>query len=184
MSIFSLVFSSIPQLFSIINAAPTIKQLLDAMSNPTELIAAAKKLVPSIIPIVEIFAEQLFPKVAPELRIAAGIMAAYDPNKNKWLQQGLNVILDDQDDIAVDGIYGPATRAAVEKAQAKLGLKVDGWAGPITSTAIQLALNAIFGDAGNAKKVDASTAVIRAPNVTADLPAPVPASAARPVGKP
>lgn len=177
MSIFSLVFSSAPQLFSLINAAPVIKQLLDAMSNPTEIGSAVKKLVPSIIPIIESFAEQLFPKVAPELRIAAGIMAAYDPNKTKWLQQALNTVLDDKDDIAVDGIYGPNTRTAVEKVQDKLGLKIDGWAGPITSTAIQFALNKIFGDS-SAAKVDATTAVIRAPNVTAELPAPVPASAA------
>lgn len=40
----------------------------------------------------------------------------------------------------VDGLYGPMTRTAVERLQAKLGLKVDGWAGEITKAAIAAAL--------------------------------------------
>ena len=43
-------------------------------------------------------------------------------------------------DLVVDGLYGPLTRGAVERLQAKLGLKVDGWAGEITKAAIAAAL--------------------------------------------
>ena len=58
----------------------------------------------------------------------------------KWLRGSLNALLDPSPNLLVDGLYGPLTRGAVERLQAKLGLKVDGWAGEITKAAIAAAL--------------------------------------------
>jgi peptidoglycan hydrolase-like protein with peptidoglycan-binding domain len=40
----------------------------------------------------------------------------------------------------IDGKYGPATRAAVEKFQRSHGLTVDGWAGVNTNDVLRAAL--------------------------------------------
>ena len=58
----------------------------------------------------------------------------------KWLRGSRNALLDPSPNLLVDGLYGPMTRNAVERLQAKLGLKVDGWAGEITKAAIAAAL--------------------------------------------
>jgi peptidoglycan hydrolase-like protein with peptidoglycan-binding domain len=42
--------------------------------------------------------------------------------------------------LGVDGKYGPATRAAVEKFQRSHGLTVDGWAGVNTKDALRAEL--------------------------------------------
>ena len=78
------------------------------------------------------------PKVAPELHVAAGAVAAFDPDVTKWLQGSLNALLDPEP--RGRGLDRPMTRNAVERLQAKLGLKVDGWAGEITKAAIAAAL--------------------------------------------
>ncbi len=56
------------------------------------------------------------------------------------LQQALNKLSDAG--LAVDGIYGPATRAAVRSFQAQAGLAADGEAGPKTQAALDAALRA------------------------------------------
>jgi len=53
----------------------------------------------------------------------------------------LNKLVTPSPNLVVDGIYGPKTREAVEAAQKKLGVTVDGWAGEITQGAIQTALS-------------------------------------------
>jgi putative chitinase len=68
------------------------------------------------------------------------LIAAFDPNTTKWLQGALNTLLALNPPLAVDGQYGPKTKAAVEQMQAKLGLVVDGLAGKLTQAAIDAAL--------------------------------------------
>jgi peptidoglycan hydrolase-like protein with peptidoglycan-binding domain len=53
----------------------------------------------------------------------------------------LNKLVTPSPNLVVDGIYGPKTREAVDAAQKKLGVTVDGWAGEITHGAIQTALS-------------------------------------------
>ena len=54
------------------------------------------------------------------------------------MQAALNVI--DGAKLDLDGKYGPATRAAVEKFQRSRGLTVDGWAGVNTNDALRAEL--------------------------------------------
>jgi murein L,D-transpeptidase YcbB/YkuD len=53
-----------------------------------------------------------------------------------WLQQRLNAL---GNQLTVDGVGGPATKAAVEAFQKKAGLTVDGIAGPVTRAALKQA---------------------------------------------
>ena len=73
-----------------------------------------------------------------ELYIAAGAVAAFDPDVTKWLQGSLNALVEPSPNLTVDGLYGPMQRGRA--ASGKLGLKVDGWAGEITKAAIAAAL--------------------------------------------
>lgn len=143
---FEFMFSHVNDLLSVINLLPTAKKILDTATSNKGIVETITKIVPQLAPVLEALGSRVFPKVAPELHIAAGLMMAYDQDKTIWLQQSVNALLPDEQDIKVDGVYGPATRDAVEKVQAQIpGLKVDGWAGKVTQAAIEFALNALFG---------------------------------------
>lgn len=137
--------SEINQLWSLIGVGQTMRSLIQQAMSGASLVAMAKSaLSQSNIDALEAVAEQLFPKLAPELRLAAAVVAAYDHDKTKWLQQSLNIVLKltgEPDELTVDGIYGPATVAAVEKFQTDItGLKVDGFAFKATTPLIEAAL--------------------------------------------
>ncbi len=124
----------------IVSAASTIKSIIDVANSNEEIITKIKDAVPQLARLLGEYGSKLFPKVSPELQVAAAAMAAFDPNITKWIQGSLNALVDPSPALVVDGIYGPKTRAAVETVQAKLGLEVDGWAGQLTQAAIQAAL--------------------------------------------
>jgi len=125
-----------------VQVAGTVKELLDKGGvTPQSLETAA----PQIVPELASLGATLFPKVAPELQTVAAASATFDPNVTKWLQASLNKLLTPSPNLDADGIYGPATREAVEAAQKKLGIPVDGWAGEITQGAIQAALTKLQG---------------------------------------
>jgi len=123
-----------------VGLAPTVKSILDAATGNESIVAKIKDISAPLAGILETVGETLFPKAAPALRIAAGAMAAFDPDVTKWLQGSLNSLLDPSPNLIVDGLYGPKTRAAVEQLQTKFGLRVDGWAGSLTQAAIASAL--------------------------------------------
>ena len=66
----------------------------------------------------------------------------FNSKLSSTLQSDLNR-LGEMPPLEVDGIYGTATKAAVAKFQAKHGLPVDGWAGPVTTPAITAAVKAL-----------------------------------------
>ena len=75
-------------------------------------------------------------RIVTTLKLAAA--SSLDANGTKWVQAALNMI--DRAKLDVDGEYGPATRAAVEKFQRSHGLTVDGWAGVNTNDSLRAAL--------------------------------------------
>jgi peptidoglycan hydrolase-like protein with peptidoglycan-binding domain len=81
--------------------------------------------------------EKLFPHVAED-KVGDALASSLDANGTKWVQASLNMI--DAATLDVDGKYGPATRAAVEKFQRSHGLTVDGWAGITTNDALRAEL--------------------------------------------
>jgi len=128
----------------IVQSIGTIKAIIDVASDNEGIVTNIRQSVPGLASLLENVGGTLFPKVKAQLRIAAGAMAAFDPNITKWVQGSLNALLADETGyvpLVVDGLYGPKTRAAVEQLQAKLGLTVDGWAGNLTQTAIGAALS-------------------------------------------
>lgn len=144
------VLSSIPnigQLWSLIGVGQSVRPLIQQALSGASLDAMIRSIVSDgVVSTLETAAEGLFPKLAPELRLAAGAVSAYDHDKTKWLQQALNPILGIN--LAVDGIYGPATVAAVEQfQQTVVGLKVDGWAYRVTTPLIEAALAKVLAKA-------------------------------------
>ena len=121
-----------------VQVAGNVKGLLDQGGVTKQSLQTT---VPQIIPQLANIGAALFPKVAPEMQVVAAASATFDPNVTKWLQAALNKLATPSPNLVVDGIYGPRTREAVEAAQKKLGVTVDGWAGEITQGAIQTALS-------------------------------------------
>jgi len=121
-----------------VQAAEKIKGQLDQGGVTPQSLQSA---VPQIIPQLASIGAALFPKVAPELQVVAAASATFDPNVTKWLQAALNKLITPSPNLVVDGVYGPRTREAVEAAQKKFGIPVDGWAGEVTQGAILTALS-------------------------------------------
>lgn len=117
-------------------AGPVEEAIATAASN-LDLVSKIKSLSAPLASLVEGIGSSLFPKAAPELHVAAGIIASFDGNFTKWLQGSLNTYLSLNPPLVVDGIYGPKTVAAVEQFQTKIGLRVDGFAGQITEAALR-----------------------------------------------
>lgn len=129
-----------------IKYGPVIKGVIDEAASNDDIVTKIKKEMPIFAPILEQEGGRFFPKVAPALRIAAVAMTSFDPNVTKFIQRGLNQLVDPSPNLSVDGLYGPATRAAVISFQEKtLGLKADGWAGQLTQAAIDAGLKMLQG---------------------------------------
>lgn len=143
-SLIPFAFNHLPDMFSLFNLGGSIKSLIDGSTTNENIGDGIKALAPQFVPILESIGAAMFPQLAPVLHVVAGAIVAFDKDKTKWLQQAVNTLLPDEDDIKVDGVYGPATRAAVEKVQVKLGIPVDGFAGKITRLAVDAALNLVF----------------------------------------
>ena len=73
---------------------PTVKGILDAATSNESIVVKIKDVSTPLASVLEQVGTFLFPKVAPELHVAAGAVAAFDPDVTKWLQGSLNVLLD------------------------------------------------------------------------------------------
>lgn len=140
------IFTDVGHFWEALNVLPVIRSSIQQSLSAGNLTDKVKAfLSPTMIKAMESYAESLLPNIAPELKVAAGLVLAYDHDGNKWLQGGLNQVLDPSPNLAVDGFYGPATIAAVERFQEEtVGLKKDGFAFKVTNTALQAALNKLL----------------------------------------
>ncbi len=130
----------------ILQLLPSIIQLIGPIASAIETgvsVNSVGSLIqnPTVLNIFQTLGSQLFPKAAPAIALAGSLIASYSPNYVKWLQGTLNAYLKPATPLVVDGLYGPHTIAAVEAAQEKLGIKVDGMAGDITMAALSAILN-------------------------------------------
>lgn len=144
------VLSSIPninQLWSLIGVGPAVRPLIQQALSGASLDSMLRSTLSSgVIQTLETAAEGLFPNLAPEIKLAAVSVAAYDHDRTRWLQRALNAILGTS--LAIDGIYGVATVAAVEQfQQTVVGLKVDGFAYRVTTPLIEAALAKVLAKA-------------------------------------
>lgn len=119
---------------------PTVVQIIQTATSNASISERIEKTAPDIANVLIDIGSTLFPKAAPELRMAAGAIASFDKNYTVWLQKSLNAMVTPSPNLEVDGIYGAKTRDAVEKLQKQLGLKIDGVAGKLTQAAISTAL--------------------------------------------
>lgn len=101
---------------------------------------------PEILNALEGFAEEMFPKVAPELRVAAAIASSFDTNGVKFAQNALNRLVVPPPNLIVDGHVGALTKKAVADLQEQLGLKVDSFFGDKTLAAALYLLNKMDSD--------------------------------------
>lgn len=132
----ALILSLLPSLIQMIGPISTAVETGISVNSIGSLISN-----PAILNVFQSLGSQLFPKAAPAIALAGSLLASYSPNYVKWLQGMLNVYLKPAVPLVVDGSYGPKTIAAVEAAQTKLGLKVDGVAGDLTMAALNYFLN-------------------------------------------
>lgn len=151
--------AGINALLSFNGVGEKIKPLISQALSGAALDAMARSSLSSgVINTLESIAEHLFPNVAPELKIAAAVVASYNQDKTIWLQQALNVVLGT--DLAVDGIYGPNTVKAVEQFQTQIvGLAVDGFAYRVTTPLLEAALAKVL--AKSSAAADNQTAVTK-----------------------
>lgn len=157
------IITEVNQLWSVIGVGQTLRQLIQQAMSGASLDAMARSILSSgVIETLEKTAETLFPNVAPELKLAAAVVAGYDHDGTKWLQQSMRTILGI--DLAVDGIYGPATTAAVEEFQQQtLGLKVDGFAYRVTRPLIEAALAKLLAKSSRVAAIVGQQEAVTAP---------------------
>jgi murein L,D-transpeptidase YcbB/YkuD len=119
---------------------PIVKEIIDAAESNSTIVDRIKTLSSPLATLLEGIGSTLFPNAKSQLHVAAGAIAAFDPNVTKWVQSALNQLLTPSPNLVVDGIYGQMTKAAVTQLQTNLGLTADGWAGQLTQAAIATAL--------------------------------------------
>ena len=119
-----------------IKYGPIVKGILDMATSNEDVVSKIKATAAPLATVLEEVGAKMFPAAAPSLHIAAGALAAFDPDVTKWLQGELNVFVTPSPNLVVDGMYGPKTAAAVKLFQAAHGLAVDGMAGNITQSVI------------------------------------------------
>src|SRR5262245_40209719 len=126
--------------FDIINLAmrygPTVISIINAAQSNDDIVHKLQNLSKPLADILENVGGELFPQAKPQLHAAAGAIAAFNVDYTKWLQATLNAVMTPSPGLAVDGLYGPRTKAAVTKFQEQLGLTADGWAGKLTQAAL------------------------------------------------
>ncbi len=133
----------LPLILQFAQLIPQIKSAWDSSATNSIGKVGAVLTGTQLVPQLEQMGAALFPKLAPTLHAAAAALVVAHPDATSWLQGALNAV--DNAGLAVDGHYGPKTRAAVEAFQTKHGLKVTGFASDLENSAISAALAALGG---------------------------------------
>jgi hypothetical protein len=132
------LFKFLPLLMRIMQILP---QIQDAMKSGTSIFTLLSKFAPDLIGILTGIGGSLFPELpAPSQAQAGGLMM--DPVKVRLIQGQINTLGLATPPLVVDGSYGQLTKAAVTAFQiAHNVVPADGWAGDVTTAALQTEIN-------------------------------------------
>lgn len=132
------IFKLLPLLMRILQLLP---QIQEAMRSGTSVLALLQKFAPDLISIVQGVGGALFPNLPAPAQVEAGALAAFDQVQVRWIQTSLNTLNLATPPLEVDGQYGFKTKTVVAAFQTAHNIVADGWAGKVTSAAIQTELN-------------------------------------------
>lgn len=126
---FTAILRLLPVIMQAVNLARQINSDVRGSDKSLEgIVGTIQKNAPAVIDIFSKIGADLFPNLKPgEQQAAASVRL--DAELVKRIQTKLN---EGGATLQVDGLYGPATKAAVKGYQVKNGLEPDGWAGPLT----------------------------------------------------
>jgi hypothetical protein len=132
------LFKFLPLLMRIMQILP---QIQDAMKSGTSIFTLLSKFAPDLIGILTGIGGSLFPELpAPSQAQAGGLMM--DPVKVRLIQGQINTLGLATPLLVVDGSYGQLTKAAVTAFQIAHNVTpADGWAGDVTTAALQTEIN-------------------------------------------
>lgn len=127
------LFKYLPIIMQLLNLLPKIQTALKSGESITDLL---NTLAPELLPILQVLGQAFFPGASDTTQAGALVLSI---DVVRGIQQKLNAqgFTDaNGNKLTEDGSYGSLTKSAVSKFQAAKGLKVDGWAGPKTMTAL------------------------------------------------
>ena len=132
------LFKFLPLLMRILQILP---QIQDAMKSGTSIFTLLQKFAPDVIGILTGIGGSLFPELpAPSQAQIGGLMM--DPVKVRLIQGQINTLGLAVPPLEVDGSYGQKTKAAVTAFQIAHNVTpADGWAGDVTTAALQTEIN-------------------------------------------
>ena len=126
LSLLPMLIQEVPALIAAWNNTPTNASYSTYLNG----------LAPAVGKFIADVGAELFPNAAPAVQVIGGSIAAFNTNYTKLVQGQINVLIPvlqlDIQPLAVDGLYGPHTRAGVEAVQKHFGITIDGVAGNIT----------------------------------------------------
>lgn len=133
---------------ALLKLVPVVVSVIDIVRSGLtndSIAGALKSLIPAnIYADVQKWAGALFDAVKAPLQVVAAVQTTIDPNRNKTIQNMLNLANDKMSlglaPLVVDGDYGPKTKAMATAVQRKLGGDVvaDGWIGIVSLGALQV----------------------------------------------
>jgi peptidoglycan hydrolase-like protein with peptidoglycan-binding domain len=133
--IIGLLIAAVPQLApfaALLRIAPgVISAIRVAAPAAGGWIQAVGKEAPDLLPVFEQLAGRL--GLSGQRAADAAAQMMFDRDGTLWMQGAINRLYPNDPPLEVDGVYGPFTKAAVEKFQMEHPpLEVDGWCGPAT----------------------------------------------------
>lgn len=132
------LFKFLPLLMRILQILP---QILDAQKSGTSIFTLLQKFAPDVIGILTGIGGSLFPELPAGSQAQAGGLMM-DPVKVRLIQGQINTLGLANPPLIVDGSYGQMTKAAVTAFQIAHNVTpADGWAGDVTTAALQTEIN-------------------------------------------
>lgn len=132
------ILKLLPILMRVLQLLP---QIQEAMRSGTSVLTLLQKFAPDLIGVVQGVGGVLFPNLPQSAQVEVGALTSFDQVQVRWIQTSLNK-LGASPQLVVDGQYGANTKKAVSDFQTAHNIAaVDGWAGKVTSAAIQTELN-------------------------------------------